>query len=245
MLGPENHFEPSWTMEMTVPGVFPIQIQFIKHWIFVLFNLMGSWTWSSHIVHLSVPKISWLEVSRRSSDTGPGECSWHCHCVERLGAQCCYAQLSRQSVTRGTKPGMMKYAESIYIQGSSIGREGHWTSSWCASHLIPSLSPGSSGCIDGHHHLLLHPGVPDHHLARPGGDDHVPRVVRRHRHQPPGGTKRHLSQSRRQVGELMETHIRRKDGQDLLQSLGATPVSKVSVVERHMVRWGRGRQWGR
>ena len=51
MLGPENHFRPSPSMKRTVPGVFPIRIQFIKLWKFVSFCLTGYWTWSSHIVN--------------------------------------------------------------------------------------------------------------------------------------------------------------------------------------------------
>ena len=30
---------------------------------------------------------------------------------------------------------MMKYAQSVNIQGSSVGRESHWTTSRCASTL--------------------------------------------------------------------------------------------------------------
>ena len=41
MLGPENPFGPSWSMEMTVPGVFPIQIQFIKLYKSCFFMLPG------------------------------------------------------------------------------------------------------------------------------------------------------------------------------------------------------------
>ena len=108
------------------------------------------------------------------------------------------------------------------------------------THLISSLRPCSSGSIDGHHHLLLQPGVYDHHLSRSGGDDHVSSVMRRH--QPPWGAQGYLSQLGRQMGELMETHVRREDGQDVLKFLGAAPVPQVSVVERHMVRGGGGRQ---
>ena len=50
MLGPENHFGPSRSMKMTVPGVFPIQIQFIKLWKLCFFMLPGSWLCSGRIV---------------------------------------------------------------------------------------------------------------------------------------------------------------------------------------------------
>ena len=50
MLGPENPFGPSWSMEMTVPGVFPIKTQFIKLWKLCFFMLPGSWLCSRRIV---------------------------------------------------------------------------------------------------------------------------------------------------------------------------------------------------
>ena len=58
MLGPENPFGPSRSMEMTVPGVFPIQIQFIKLWKLCFLMLPGSWP-SIQVWSIQITKKLW------------------------------------------------------------------------------------------------------------------------------------------------------------------------------------------
>ena len=50
MLGPENHLRPLPSIKMTVPGVFPINIQFIKLYKSCEFMRTGSWKVGRHIV---------------------------------------------------------------------------------------------------------------------------------------------------------------------------------------------------
>ena len=51
MFGFENHFDPLRSIKMTVPGVFPINVQFIKLYKSCEFMLTGLWTWLWHIVY--------------------------------------------------------------------------------------------------------------------------------------------------------------------------------------------------
>ena len=56
ILGPENHFEALRSIKMTVPGVFPINIQFIKR--IHANGLMKSWPPHSAL-HMRMAQVAW------------------------------------------------------------------------------------------------------------------------------------------------------------------------------------------
>ena len=65
ILGPENHFRPLPIIKMTVPGVFPINIQFIKLYKSCEFMSTGLWKIGHHTVcccfysHYRVNRAEW------------------------------------------------------------------------------------------------------------------------------------------------------------------------------------------
>ena len=98
------------------------------------------------------------------------------------------------------------------------------------SHLSLSLPPGCPSRAYGHHHLLLQPGVSDHQVVV--DNDGV-------------ATGEDSRGGEGEVGELQQAHVRREQGQDLLQSLGPGPVIESASWERHwVVGWGGGREGG-
>ena len=67
MLGPENHFRALPFIKMTVPGVFPINIQFIKLYKSCKFMQTGLWKVGRHIVYHK-HTFSWLQIFTNESN---------------------------------------------------------------------------------------------------------------------------------------------------------------------------------
>ena len=67
MLGPENHFGTLLIIKMTVPGVFPINIQFIKLYKSCKFMQTGLWKVGRHIVYHK-HTFSWLQIFTNESN---------------------------------------------------------------------------------------------------------------------------------------------------------------------------------
>ena len=67
MFGFENHFWPLLTMKITVPGVFPIHIQFIKLYKSCKFMQTGLWKVGRHIVYHK-HTFSWLQIFTNESN---------------------------------------------------------------------------------------------------------------------------------------------------------------------------------